>query len=161
MFNITSLSSVLYGWVLEVATPRPAIGSVLWWGHLNCLKAESWRTPRDIAGQEGPECLVWACKQVLAVIGVSQWAGILLWQGIFWGKTSAASLLPVHEPFTFLLPWKCCIYLKLNYFMMFVRVDIMQWLFLNFSFIYNCLEIVFSNFPIFANYALKMFWQAI
>lgn len=76
---ITSLSSssVLYGWVLEVATPRMAIGSGLQWGHLNCLKAESWST-RDTADQKGPECPVWACKQVLAVIGVHQWAGILL-----------------------------------------------------------------------------------
>lgn len=106
MFNITSLSSVLYGWVLEVATPRLAIGSVLQWGHLNSLRAESWRTPRDIAGQEGPECLVWACKQVLAVIGFSQWAGILLWQGIFWGKKSTVSLLPVHELLTFFTAMK-------------------------------------------------------
>lgn len=120
---ITSLSFVLYGWVLEVATPRLAIGSGLQWGHLNCLKAESWRT-RDIAGQEGPECPVWACKQVLAVIGVRQWAGILLWQGIFRGKASTASLLPLHELHTFFTAVKICCLIDIR---MFVRVDIMQW----------------------------------
>lgn len=55
---------------------------------------------------------------MLAVIGVSQGAGILLWQGIFWGKASAASLLPVHELLTFFftaVKTFCSIDIKLCY----------------------------------------------